>query len=271
MDKSNLENIKNLKVNKEDSIKKRYFYKLTTNLVGFAISLVTAGIIPRGLGVKAYGDFSFLTNFFTQIYNFFATGTSIGYYSKISSRPKEFKLTRFYWGFYFISIIIISLIIISFFVVGVSDKVWPEINHVYIWMALFLGFITWGHNITSKIIDAYALTAKGEIIKIIQKIAGIFILVFLFIYGWLNLTNYFIFQYIIFGFLIFAWWKILKNKNIPLLPKIKLQTPDIKKYTKEFYSYSSPLIVYAAFGLIIGIFDRWILQYTGGSVEQGYF
>lgn len=256
---------------KEDSLKKRYFYKLTTNLFGFAISIVTAGIVPRGLGVQAYGDFSFLTNFFTQIHSFFNTGISIGYYSKISSRPKEYKMTRFYWGFYFISISIISMLVLSSIIFGISNKIWPDINNVYICMAMFLGFITFGNNITAKIIDAYALTAKGETIKIIQKIIGTLILVFLFIYGWLNLKNYFIFQYFVFGFLIFAWWKILKKKNIPLLPKGKLQVSEIKRYAKEYYSYSAPLIVYGAVVLIIGIFDRWILQYMGGSIEQGYF
>ena len=233
--------------------------------------MFAASIVPRGLGIKYYGDFSYLENFYTQILNFFDTGTSIGYYTKISSRPEEYKMTRFYWGFYLISILIITLTVVSFHLLGFSASIWPKINYVYVLLAMFLGFITWGHNLVAKIIDAYALTTKGEITKIFQKVIGVLALFLLLTVDYLNLRNYYIFQYIILGFLVVSWWKILHNNHIPLFPKIKLLFSDIRKYSNEFYSYSSPLIVFAFFALIIGIFDRWILQYIYGSAEQGYF
>ena len=51
----------NSKINfyKEDSLKKRYLYKLGTKFIGFPIGLITAAIIPRGLGLRAYGDYNF--------------------------------------------------------------------------------------------------------------------------------------------------------------------------------------------------------------------
>src|SRR3989304_3080640 len=83
----------------EHSLKKRYFYKLFTNFLGLGVSLVTQTIVPRGLGPKSYGDFSFLSDYFNQFAGFFDMGTSIGFYTKLSQRPKEFKLVVFYFFF----------------------------------------------------------------------------------------------------------------------------------------------------------------------------
>jgi len=40
---------------------------------------------------------------------------------------------------------------------------------------------------------------------------------------------------------------------------------------KDFYNYSLPLFVAAILGLITSIFDRWVLQFFYGSVEQGFY
>ena len=68
---------------RSDSLKKRYLAKLSANLVGLAISVVTQAIIPQGLGPRAYGDFHFLSNFITQIVGFLDMGISIGFLHQI--------------------------------------------------------------------------------------------------------------------------------------------------------------------------------------------
>ncbi|GAH85102.1 unnamed protein product, partial [marine sediment metagenome] len=76
-----MEPVNRVNNNKEDSLKKRYFFKLCANLIGLPISIVIQSIIPRGLGPSAYGDFTFLTNFFTKVTGFFDAGTSIAFYT----------------------------------------------------------------------------------------------------------------------------------------------------------------------------------------------
>ncbi len=153
----------------EDSLKKRYLYKLFTNLVGLAISMVTQAIIPRGLGPKAYGDFNFLTNFFNQIVGFFDMGTSIGFYTKLSQRPKEFGLVSFY--LYFTGIV--SVAIMGFVVIihmsQVFPKVWPNQEMQYIYMATGFGILTWVVQIFNQMVDAYGLTVSGELARIYQR------------------------------------------------------------------------------------------------------
>ena len=142
----------------EHSLKKRYFYKLFTNFLGLGVSLVTQTIVPRGLGPKSYGDFSFLSDYFNQFAGFFDMGTSIGFYTKLSQRPKEFKLVVFY--FYFIGIA--SLLLLTFVVVAHTTKMytrlWPGQELFYIYLAVFWGILVWLINIMNRITDSFFLT-----------------------------------------------------------------------------------------------------------------
>ena len=257
--------------NKEDSLKKRYLYKLLTNLVGLAINVVTQSIIPRGLGPKAYGDFNFLTNFFNQIVSFFDMGTSIGFYTKLSQRPKEFGLVSFY--LYFIGIVSVTImgLVVIIHMSQVFPEVFPNQKTQYIYMAAGFGILVWVVQIFNKIVDAYGLTVSGELARIFQKILGVAIILMLFIFHKLNLTHLFYYHYLILVFLCGAFiWVMVYNKY-SMKRDWTMTLVKIKGYFKEFYHYSHPLFVYALVGLIAGILDRWLLQHYAGSVQQGFF
>jgi O-antigen/teichoic acid export membrane protein len=175
----------------KDSLNKRYLYKLSTNFVGFAMSLFTQAIIPRGLGPKAYGDFNFLTNFFIQFVGFFDMGTSAGFYTKISQRQKEFGLVSFY--FYFAGILC-SIIIISVMIAHLTSAyryVWPDQTIMFVYLAAVWGIFNWILQILAKMADAYGLTVSAELAKIFQKVLSLFIIMPLFFYNQLNLLNFF--------------------------------------------------------------------------------
>lgn len=255
----------------EHSLKKRYFYKLFTNFLGLGVSLVTQIIVPRGLGPKSYGEFSFLSDYFNQLAGFFDMGTSIGFYTKLSQRPKEFKLAVFY--FYFIGIA--SLLLLAFVVVAHTTKMytrlWPAQELFYIYLAAFLGIFVWLINTMNRMTDAYGLTVSAELGKVFQKLIGVFIIIMFFVYNKLNLGSFFFYNYFIHFLLLIVLACIMKRSGYSLLRSWKLTGEEIKNYTKEFYQYSHPLFIYSLVGLFAGIFDRWLLQVYGGSVQQGFF
>ena len=255
----------------EDSLKKRYFFKLSANLVGLATNLVTQAIIPRGLGPKAYGDFSFLTNFFNQIVGFFDMGTSICFYTKLSQRPKEFGLVSFYLYFTGIVSLAIMGIVVIIHMCQLFPKVWLNQEMQYIYMAAGFGIIAWIVQIFNKMVDAYGLTVPGELARIIQKILGVAIILMLFIFHKLNLTHLFYYHYLILFFLCGAFIWVMANNKYSMKQDWTMTLVKIKGYFKEFYLYSHPLLVYALVGLIAGILDRWLLQHYAGSVQQGFF
>ena len=62
-----LEDKQNNSEKKEDTLRKRYAFKLTANFIGGGISSVIQLMVPRGLGPAAYGNFGFMTAFFDNI------------------------------------------------------------------------------------------------------------------------------------------------------------------------------------------------------------
>jgi len=114
-----------------DSLKKRYLYKLGANVVSLGINIVTQSIIPRGLGPKFYGDFHFLTNFFQQFVGFFDIGTSLGFYTKLSQRPNEHGLVTFYFYFFGISSVVIIGILWIISSSSFQQSIWPNQKVIY--------------------------------------------------------------------------------------------------------------------------------------------
>jgi O-antigen/teichoic acid export membrane protein len=176
---------------KTDSLKKRYLFKLLANFAGLVISSITGAIIPRGLGPKAYGDFNYLTNFFLQIVGFFDMGTSIGFFTKISSRQKEIGLVSFYRLFSMaISLVIIIFVFITT-LTPIHNILWPDQRVIFIYFAAIWGIITWFGQILNKMGDAYGLTVSIELARILQKILGLAIILPLFFINQITLRNFF--------------------------------------------------------------------------------
>jgi len=208
---------------KVNSLKKRYFYKLGTSLICIPISLITMAVVPRTLGPAAYGDFTFLTQFFTKIVGFFDSGTSIGFYTKLSQRLNEKGLIKFYWFFVLIMSFIVMITVPIVFLLNKQDLLWPDQNIKYIWMALFFSLSTWCSQIVIKIVDAYGYTAKGEIVRVIQRILGLVLILTLFFIGNLNLTTFFYYSYFCIFIFITGCRYILKKKWYIIIPKNKVK------------------------------------------------
>src|SRR3972149_8735103 len=125
------------------SLKTRYAAKLSTNLVGLAVNMVIQVIIPRGLGPKAYGDFNFLSNFFSELMSFFSLNTSIGFYTRLSQRQNEFGLVSFYFKFTGLSILVLFIFVIGSQLTGISHILWLDQNIRYVYMAAAWSALTW--------------------------------------------------------------------------------------------------------------------------------
>lgn len=254
-----------------DSLKKRYFYKLSADSIGLVFNMITLAIIPRGLGTKAYGDFNFLSSFFTQVSGFFDMGTSTAFYTKLSQRPKESGLVSFY--LYFCGII--SLLIIAFvsvaFIFSIHTTLWPGQEIYYIYLASVFGVLTWLLQVLNKMVDAYGVTVPAELARISQKAFGMIIIILLYVFHRFNLATYFYYNCVVLLVLGAAFVRVIEKSGHSLKRGWRLSDDKIKEYTKEFYNYSHPLFICSLIGMIVGIFDRWMLQYYSGSVQQGFF
>lgn len=255
----------------EDSLRKRYLYKLSTNLLGFLLSLLTAGIIPRGLGPANYGNFYFLNNFFGQIITFLDSGTSMAFYTKVSKRPDELGLVRFYWNFVTLVSSFLTLLVYLALAFGLQDWLWPGQETRYIWLAALLGLFTWYSMGVNYLVDAHALTVKTETIRMQQRLLGTGLVLLMFWLNQFSLTKFFVYNYLLLFFLSWGWWKVLRRRGLALFPRAKLLSEQMRSYAREFYQYAAPLVAFAATGLLVSMLDRWMLQQFSGSVAQGFF
>jgi O-antigen/teichoic acid export membrane protein len=255
----------------EDSLRKRYFYKLSTNFINLGLNVVIQAIVPRALGPILYGSYSFLTTFFQQILGFFDLWTTPGFYIKLSQRPRESGLVTFSLLLFSISS---AIVIIAVFIISPDSalykQIWPDQDFFYINLAAIWGILTWLLQLLNAMSDAYGLTVKSEKMRIAQKILGLIIILTLFILHKLDLKNYFYYNYITMIFLVVSFVWIIKHNGYVFI-NYKLTLKSVKAYFHEFYIYSSPLFLSGIMGLLFGIIDRWLLQYYAGSIQQGYY
>jgi len=260
-----------MSLQKQDSLKKRYFFKLFTSFFGLGISLITVGIIPRGLGPGAYGDFNFLNNFFSQLIAFLNLGTTMGFYTNVSKRQKEFKLVTFYIFFAILISILIGLFILLVRFSGLFKIFFPGQAMPYVCLAALFAFTVFFVEIFNSVADACGLTVPLEIARAIQKIAGLALILWIFLTHSLNLSNFFFYNLIITFITLFLFMRIVRNFGYSFTKYWRLKKEEVIAYIREFYHYCHPLVVYSFVCVVINIFDRWFLQIYGGSVQQGFF
>lgn len=261
----------NSKILKDNKLIKHYSYKLATNFLRIPISFALQAIFPRILNQSDYGNFDFLTDFSNKVISFLDNGTSTAFYSKLSQNNNDKKLVKFYTYFLFI----ISLIYIFFTFLSTyfnfSNFIFPDQKETFIIISCFLGIFTLYSNTLLKMVDAYDLTIQGEKFRMIQLIFSV--VLFFSTYYFLNKINlltFFGIQFVVILFLITCSILLIKKKYHLFTNSENLNKTEIIGYSKDFWAFSNPLILYSSIAMFSGIFDRWILQKYGGSIQQAY-
>lgn len=253
-----------------DSLKERFAYKLFSNTISFVVSFILAGLVPRALGVDNYGSYNFLISVITQILLFIELRTSYCFFTKLSQRPKEISLQVFY-GYCVLSIFCIFILVISTFSFTALNKiVFIDQAHRYVLFATGVVFISWVNNLLGQMMDAYGKTIWLEKVQILFKVLSCCLLLLLAYTHYLDLDKYFVFQYATQGILSVIFISYLRKKHEFSL-FIRIPKELFVRYLNEFYQYCAPLFFYILIGLVSQFSDRWILQYYGGSYQQGLY
>ena len=255
----------------EDSLKKRYSIKLLASIISGLIGAILIAIVPKALGPIAYGQFVYIQDFFMKIIGFLDMGTSMAFFTKLSAKHTRKELVTFYFIYAFIVFIVVFLflLIIDFF--SYAHNLLPNIPNEYIYMGLFFGFFTWLTQIFIKISDAYALTVSVELIKIGHKLVMLLLLIYFIYFTAFDLESYFYFHYIsLFLFLLIVSYLFIKKK-IFIKELLNIKNLKFKVISKEFIEYCSPLVIYSIIGIIVGLFDIWLLQKVAGSIQTGFY
>jgi len=253
------------------SLRKRYFFKLMTNLVGMGVGIGTQSIVPRALGPASYGDFSFLTNFFYQVVGFLNMNTSTAYYTMLSQRQQDTGLVRFYLCFTALLVVFLSLLVLFCFAAGLDPIIWPGQTGLFIIFGAVWAVMTFYTMVFSDMSDAYGLTVKSELVKMAVKIFGFIIILILFLQNWLSLLNFFSYHFVILFATIVLLVRVSQKGGFSLSVNWSLKKEQVRSYAHEFLSFSGPLVVFSGVAVFEGVLDRWFLQKFSGSVQQGFY
>lgn len=254
-----------------DPLRSRYFYKVSASAVTIASGLVNYMFISRGLGPAAVGKYNFLLNFFDQIFSLMDSGSMRHVYNRISQGREVTAWSGFYL-LYLIAMAALAMLAVGMVIMaGFSHWVWPGQEHGYILAAMFMSLVLWTVQVMTQFADANGLTVKTELIRIIQSFGGMFLLGFFYFAGSLTLTSYFILNYFIYGTLILVWVRVLAKSGVRIFENIRLHREQIARFAVETWGFIRPLVLYSTVGVVVGIYEKWLLQVFGGSTEQGYF
>jgi len=253
----------------KDSFIKRYAMKVATTILGMFFSIILAGVVPRSLGAKNFGDFSFLTNIFSQVINFLDMRTSTCLYVKLSQDQKDLQIIKFYSLF---SIIIIITMFIGTWIITTNqtllDNLLPAQQTRYIYIAVIFAAMAFIQQQFVKIMDSLGQTVFSEKINLFLRLLSVLLVIVFFKFNVLDISLYFYINILTSLLFVLIVFFVLKKK-ISFFPTTDLII--IRSYAKVFYSYCAPLFVYMIIGFASGYFDRWILQKYGGSIQQGFY
>jgi O-antigen/teichoic acid export membrane protein len=251
------------------SIRNHFVAKLGANFIGLGVSVATVALVPRLLGPEGYGRFEFLNNFFVQVRNFADMGTSTCFYTRLSQRPWDEGLVRFYRNLVLVGSVVVVLAAAGTAATPIGVRLYAGEPVGLVALAAILGCLTWWVDTVRKMVDAYHLTIKGEIIYAACRVATLAILVIAIVRVGIDLAGYFVYQ-IGTGLLIAVLlYVIARGASFPSPDRI--DRPATSGYGREFWSYSHPLFFYALVSAGVQIAERWLLQTRAGAAEQGFY
>ncbi|MBM3244540.1 MAG: hypothetical protein FJZ15_01935 [Candidatus Omnitrophica bacterium] len=253
------------------SLKKRYLYKLISNLTGFVMGIVTQAIVPRSLGPASYGNFSFITSFFSQVLGFLNLNSSTAFFTKLSQNQKDIKIVSFYFRYLaFIGVILGGIILVS--MLGSFDKaLWPNLEPRYVIMGAVWAFLTFLAMILGDMSDAYGLTVNSETIKVSVKFLSVILLLLMFWKQLFTLFNYFVFQLSILLLTALLLIYLIRKSGFRILSQWAISKEESRDYRRQFSRFCFPLVIFLVFACLEQILDRWFLQKFSGSVKQGFY
>ena len=251
------------------SLAKRYACKLLANCATIPVYLVMEALLPRALGPRAYGEFSFATNLFQQCMGFLDMGSSTCFYAALSRRQQELGLISFYGR---VCLLVLALCMLAALLVlhpALGERIMPQVP---LWMAplaALWAFLTWLGRVVRSMNDAFGATVPSELARAAISLGGMFLLAALFWAEALSITSLFIQQYIVLSALILGFWHVVRKEHAQI--PWKLAAADAYAYRMEFFRYSHPLFVQALLSFFFLTGERWLLQWFNGSAEQGFF
>ena len=259
------------------SLRNRFAYKLASNIGSALLGLATIAVVPRALGPADYGRFEFLSVNFKLILDSLTLHVPTAFFNWISRKAhKEDADVPVGVTLYAVmgaSLFFLTAIALSI-ASGAHATLWPDIPPVYLWEGYGLTVAVFLFQLCAYLADGKALTVVLEKQRFAQNAAKTGIFLLLAGVGFLSLHTYFMSQILVIGVsaaVTITWLYRRKAFTVKVIKPWLLPSAEIGRYFTFLKGYISPLVVLIAVAFIFSYFDRWFLQFIGGSSQYGYF
>jgi O-antigen/teichoic acid export membrane protein len=249
----------------------RFTVTLVSNVARMGLSFIAGLLLAKGLKPAQYGNLSFLLSSFFYVSSLLDMGSSNAFYTFLSQSKRN---SRFY--IYYASWLALQasgiLIVISFFMPRHwIQTLWVDQKLSWILLACIATFLS---SPVWRMIECIG-EARRETFLVQKTRLGIAVFHFLLI-GILYVRHYVtvpvVLLLIILEYVSAAGWFALRfNWKEALKDPGVEKEPTLRSTISEFSVYCKPLVFTCGLSFLAVSFDRWLLQYYGGSVQQGFF
>jgi O-antigen/teichoic acid export membrane protein len=253
-----------------ESIRSRYVVTLSTQLFRLALSIVTAGIVPRALGPAAYGSYNFLMSATSTLRGFLEPSAQQAFFTFSSQDKRSGSLTKLYGAFLLAQILVIFGLIGLAALAGVTGQLWPgqQLDQI-LWVTL-LDWALFFVLSLQQLGDSKGLTIRPQLINTVMALSSTVGLLTLAALGWLNFYTYVwlnLFTALV-SFWSLGYWILVLNRDLCWTGELRGR---IREHLRRWWRYAAPLILYEYYMPIISYLSIYLVQAWYGSVEQGYF
>jgi O-antigen/teichoic acid export membrane protein len=256
----------------EDSFSLRLTAKIGNGIFALPLNVALQFMLPRAIGPGGYGNYTFLSAFFTDAINLLDGGTSHAFFNKFSQRPREPGIATFYATFALALLVLLALLPVTAHLTVSFSTVWQGLPGSLVALGLMMAFGNWTIGLSTKALDAQALTRGGEATVLVAKAVLTLSTALLFFSNRLTLVSFFVLQIVLNTGLIYALARMLRRKG-RVGPASSLWSQPLAErlaYLREFWLYSHPLYLATISAAGANLLDKWLLQRLGGAAQQGF-
>ncbi|MBE7414480.1 MAG: hypothetical protein HS130_04295 [Deltaproteobacteria bacterium] len=254
-----------------NSVRARYFAKLSNNMVGMLGGIVTALLVPKSLGPAHYGDFNFLKDSFDSLVRTMDMNASSAHFTYSSRNKESGPANQVYFYFSILVGIALAVLVGAAIFSGAASSIWPGQGATFVFAGAALGFLAYLASNLTNLSDSRGFTVAVENQRRLIVALSMLILLAMYFSGLLGLASFFSYSIAVQAAMVLLSAALLKRAGVFGFGFKRVGIEDIKSTARYFYGYSSPLVTALVIGLVLGFFDRWLLQAVGGSATQGHY
>ena len=231
-------------------------------------AFLTTVLIARTLGPKSFGDLTFLLGSFAAVALLLDSGTSTGFFTLASMRPRGRRFFATYGLWTFGVQLFGTLAVLALLPTKALLKAWQGQPRAIVILAFIAAFLsTQGWNSVVQLGESQRRTFRVQLASAAQAFVHLALIVVAASASWLTVTAVLM--------LLIVEYCILNVIIAPPLVQmtVKRATDDEtwRGVVRDFVVYCRPVAVYSYVGFLYMFADRWLLQRFGGAEQQGIF